>query len=255
MLFDCECLVGRPKEPFEGMAAGIVPDIADLIGEMGRLGIERALVRHRACLDASPEAGNALLMEEIAPYPRLVPAWHMTPDGFEGTWDPAAAVETLVGHGVRAAWTTTRGRDSAPFLLEPWCAEELLSALENHRVPLLLPYADVYPNTLHAVLGAFPRMPVVLLEVPRYGRNQPLYRLMDLHANLHLSLSPLYSVHEGIEDVWRRFGAERLLFGTGYPVCEGGAAVAALNYAALPDVDREAIGGANLQRLLDEVLS
>ncbi len=253
MFFDCECLVGRPRQPLEGAASGIVPDAADLVAEMQRLGIKRALVRHRLCLDGTPEEGNAQLMEDIGPYPNLVPAWHVTPDGIEGRWDPAAAVEELVAQGMRAAWTITQGRDSAPFLLEPWCAQELLSALEHHRVPLLLSYADVPANTLHALLGAFPRLPVVLLEVPRHGRNQPLYRLMTLHPSLHLSLSPLYSVHEGIEDLCRLFGPERLLFGSGYPVCEGGASVAALNYAELPDTARGAIAGVNLQRLLDEV--
>ena len=76
---------------------------------------------------------------------------------------------------------------------------------------------------------------------------------MALHQNLHLSLSPLYSVHAGIEDLCRQFGATRLLFGSGYPVCEGGAAVAELNYAEIPAEARQAIAGANLQRLIDEV--
>jgi uncharacterized protein len=254
MLFDCECLVGRPKQPFTGTAAGIVPDASDLVTEMERLGIDRALVRHRACIDSTPEAGNALLMEEIAPYPALVPAWHVTPDGIEGEWDPAAAVEALVAQGVRAAWTLTQGRDSAPFLLEPWCAGALLSTLEAHRVPLLVSYPDVHPNTLHAVLEAFPSLPIILVAVPRHGRNQPLYRLMALHRTLHLSLSPIYSVHEGIEDLCRQFGPERLLFGSGYPVCEGGAAVAALSYAEVSGAARRAIGGDNLQRLLEGVI-
>lgn len=253
MLFDCECLMGRPKQPFEGPASGVVPVAADLVAEMRRLGIERALVRHRACLDAAPEIGNAVLLEEIAPHPQLVPAWFLTPDGLDGEWRPAAAVDAMLAQGVRAAWTLAQGRDAAPFLLEPWCAGELLAALESHRVPLLLAYPDVPLTTLHNLLETFPCLPVVLLDVPRYGRNQPLYRLMALHRSLHLSLSPLYSVHEGIEDLCRNFGAERLLFGSGYPVCEGGAALAMLNYADITDADRRAIAGENLQRLLDEV--
>ena len=253
MIFDCECLVGLPKQPFSAPAVGIVPDAADLVSEMERLGIARALVRHRACLESAPEAGNLLLLAETAPYASLIPAWYVTADGIEGVWDAAAAVEEAVAHGVRAAWTMAQGRDSAPSSLEPWCAGEMLSALEAHRVPLLLSYRDVSASILHALLEAFPRLPVILLEVPRYGRNQPLYRLMALHPALHLSLSPLYSVHEGTEDLCRRFGAERLLFGSGYPLCEGGAAIAALAYAAISDAEREMIAGANLQRLLDGV--
>jgi hypothetical protein len=253
MFFDCDCLVGRPKKPLEGTAKGIVPDVADLASEMKRLGIARALVRHRACIEATPESGNDMLLEEIRGHANLVPAWHLSPDGIEGQWDPAAAVKDMLARGVRAAWTLAQGRDAAPFLLDPWCAGELLAALQTHHVPLLLSSSDVPPNTLHDLLEAFPRLPVVLLDLPRHGRSQPLYRLMTLHDNLLLCLSPGYSVHEGIEDLCRRFGARRLLFGSGYPLYEGGAAVAMLTYAEIPDADRRAIAGENLQRLLDEV--
>lgn len=253
MFFDCECMVGRPKKPLDGTAQGIVPDAADLAAEMRRTGIARALVRHRACVEATPESGNALLLEEIRGQADMVPAWHLTPDGIEGQWDPAAAVKEMLARGVRAAWTLTQGRDAAPFLLDPWCAGELLGALQTHRVPLLLSYPDIPPGTLHSVLEAFPRLPVILLELPRHGRSQPLYRLMTLHDNLYLCISPGYSVHEGIEDLCRCFGAQRMVFGSGYPLCEGGAAVAMLNYAEIPDADRRAIAGENLQRLLDGV--
>ena len=36
MIFDCECLVGVPKQPFSDVAEGIVPDAADLVSEMER---------------------------------------------------------------------------------------------------------------------------------------------------------------------------------------------------------------------------
>lgn len=253
MFFDCECMVGRPKKPLDGVAQGIVPDVADLAAEMRRLGIARTLVRHRACVEATPESGNGLLLEEIRGQENLVPAWHLTPDGTQGQWDPVAAVEEMLAHGARAAWTLTQGRDAAPFLLDPWCAGEMLGALQRHRVPLLLSYPDAPLTTLHQVLEAFPGLPVILLEAPRNGRSQPLYRLMTLHGNLHLCVSPVYSVHEGIEDLCRCFGAHRLVFGSGYPHCEGGASVAMLTYARISDAGREAIAGGNLRRLLDEV--
>ena len=120
-------------------------------------------------------------------------------------------------------------------------------------MPLLLPYGTLTPDTLHKVLSAFPHLPVILLEVPRLGRNHSLYRLMALHDNLVLCVSALYGVHLGLEDLCRNFGDQRLVFGSGYPICEGGASITALTYANLQDDTKEAIAHRNLWRILQEV--
>jgi predicted TIM-barrel fold metal-dependent hydrolase len=74
---------------------------------------------------------------------------------------------------------------------------------------------------------------------------------MEEHNNLVLCLSASYGVHLGIEDLYRRFGAERLAFGSGYPATEGGASIAALTYSNLPQEAKEAIACHNLERILD----
>jgi hypothetical protein len=226
--------------------------VDDLLSEMRRLGIERALVRHRVCLEASHEIGNALLMNEITGHDVLFPVWYVRLDGLEGELGPSQVVEQLLELGVRAAWTTLGGRD-VPFLLDPWCSGKILSALERHRVPLLLSYGDVLPNTLREVLTTFPGLTIVLLEVPRLGRNPILYPLMEQHPNLVLCVSALYGVHLGLEDLCKHFGDDRIVFGSTYPKCEGGASVAALTYAELPSETKEAIAGRNLERILKGV--
>ena len=44
-----------------------------------------------------------------------------------------------------------------------------------------------------------------------------------------------------------------MVFGSSYPKCEGGASVAALTFAELPDETKEAIAYGNLERILGEV--
>ena len=46
--FDCDALIGRPKAPL----AYVEPSVDDMLAEMRRLGVGRALVRHRACDEA-----------------------------------------------------------------------------------------------------------------------------------------------------------------------------------------------------------
>jgi predicted TIM-barrel fold metal-dependent hydrolase len=66
---------------------------------------------------------------------------------------------------------------------------------------------------------------------------------------VHLDLSYLGS-HLGLEWLVDRFGAGRLLFGTGAPVRDPADAVTRLLWSELPDADVAAIGAGNLSRLI-----
>jgi hypothetical protein len=229
---------------------GIRPDREDLLAEMARLGLRKALVRHVAALDAGPTAANAALMEETAGHPELLPVWFVTPDGQEPDFNPADVLNDMLAGGGRACWTDPKSED---FSFLPWCCGPLHEELQSRRIPLLLPYEAVAEDDLDIVLSAFPKLRIILLNAPRTGRNRKLYPLLRRHGRLHLCLSPSYSVHDGIEDLCRTFGHERWVFGTGYPGAEGGAAVTGLMYAAISDEARIAIAYGNIKRLLGEV--
>ena len=51
-----------------------------------------------------------------------------------------------------------------------------------------------------------------------YRELRVLLPLLDRHPNLACDLS-YFAAHQGVEVVVRRFGAGRLLFGTGMPAC------------------------------------
>ena len=245
--FDCDCLIGPPRVPLPY----IHPDVDDLLSEMNRLGIDKALVRHRACLEADPEIGNERLLKEISAYENLLPAWYVTTNGYEGSWDPVEIVDRILDLNIRAAWTTLGGRDAQLFL-EPWAAGKMLAALESHRIPLLLSYGDVPFDSLHHVLKRFSNLPVILIDQFRFGRDPVVYSLMEQHENLNLSINGKYAVHLGIETLCHNFNCERILFGCGYPSIEGGSSLANLSYADISEEARSAIAGDNLERILNK---
>jgi len=229
-------VLGRPRVPLER----VEPGAGDLLGEMRRLGIGRALVRHRACIEVGPRTGNELLLRELAGREELVPVWMLTPEAVFHPGGPGQAVRQMLSRGVRAAWMHPAGQD---YVLEPWCCGRGLEALQERRVPLLVQWDAVTGRQLHEVLGAYPRLPLILLT---------LYPLLEQHPNLHVAVTPTYSVYRGIEELCERFGAGRFVFGSGYPEVEGGAALCMLNYADIPAAARQAIGRDNLERLLSE---
>ncbi len=244
--FDCDVLIGTPKAPIPN----VQPGLDDLLAEMERLGIRRALVRHVACDEVGPETGNRLLSEEVRAHEQLLPVWMLTPDTCPDLGSPQALIEHMVAKSVAAAWIKPTGQE---FVLEPWCCGPLLAALQERRVPLMILWDDATPRQLHEVMAAFPELPVILLRAPRRGRNRILYPLLEQHANLHCAVTPSYSVYRGIEDLCDNFGSHRFLFGTGYPHVEGGAALCMLTYAEISEADRLAIASENLERLLAEV--
>ena len=244
----CDPIVGLPRVPLPG---GLRPDVADLLAEMDRLGISRSVVRHRAALDGGPEAAWYVSREDLAGNDRLIPALPLTPDGREPDWDVSLALGQALREGARLAWAdpVTWG-----FSLQPWCCGPLYRVLTERRVPLLVEYGKTSANELEVILSAFPDLRLILLGAPREGRNRLLYPLLERHPNLWLCLSNLYSVHRGFEDLVRNFGPDRWVFGTNYPVSEGGAALAGLMYADLTPAARGALAAGNLERLLGEVV-
>jgi predicted TIM-barrel fold metal-dependent hydrolase len=82
-----------------------------------------------------------------------------------------------------------------------------------------------------------------------YRNDRWLYPLLHTHQGLLLE-SSLYLPHRGVEVLTERFGAERLIFGTGMPLWDIGAAVSHIMYAAISDAARSRIAGETLQSIL-----
>ena len=247
-LIACDAFVGAPAVP----PPDYLPEVADLEAEMMRLHISAAVVRHRACLQVSAHLGNDVLMDETAGRPQLWPAWFVTPDGREPQFDPAFTLGQMLAAGARFAWTdpATEG-----YSLQPWCSARLYAALCDRRVPLLLEYAGINLPDLHEAMTAFPALRVVLLQVPRVGRNRLVEPLLETHPELHLCFAPAFSVHCYWPDLCLRFGPHRWLWGTHYPDAEGGAAVTGLMYAGLSPEALAAVAHGNIERLMAEVIA
>jgi uncharacterized protein len=243
----CDSVIGLPRVP---MNNGIRPDVADLRREMGRLRVSTALVRHRACVDNDPYWGNRTLMAEVAGQPDLLPVFALTPDGEGPMFDPAASARAMLASGAHAAWIAPTAHG---FSALPWCCGDLYSALAERRVPLLVSYEEVDGDRLDAIGAAFPELRIVLLGIPRLGRNRMLYPLLRRHAEWLVCFDPVFSVHEGYRDLCDTFGAHRWVMGTGYPDMEGGTGIAAIMYAGLDDEELEAVAHGNIERLLAEV--
>lgn len=240
-------MLGPPRVPLEGCR----PDKADLLAEMKRLSISKSIVRHRVCLDVNGYLGNDILMEQIAGHDDLIPAWFITSDGREPDFDPEVIIDKMLSAGVRLAWTDSKAEG---FSIQPWCSGKMLRALQERKVPLILSYDKVTPDELYSILIEFNELRIILLDVPRLGRNRMLEPLLEAHSELYLCFGPSFSVHEGFRDLCRRYGPYRWVWGMGYPDFEGGSAITNLTYSGLTYEEMAAVAHGNIERLIAEVI-
>jgi hypothetical protein len=244
--FDCNTTVGRAGYP-------ILLDIQDAAGlerEMEIAGIEEALVYHTAAREAHPSLGNALLEKEIEGRTNLYPVWVLLPHHTGEMPHPDDIIGEMRRKNVKAV-RLYPGRAHHGFTLADWCAGELLDSLDAARLPLLLDIEVVSWEEVFALLHKYQRLPVVVSNCS-YRHNRYLYPLWERFDNLYVETCRFLGAG-AIEDVVRRFGPRRLLFGTNMPQYTGTAMVSRITYADISREDKEAIASGNLKRLLEEL--
>jgi len=247
-LFDANCMLGRRSIH---TPLGQPLTVTELLAEMDRLGIGEALVFHAMALDGHPAEGNERLLREIAGQARLHPCWVLLPTCGEMP-PPAQLVATMKRRGVRAA-RMCPVRHRYRFTQEN--VGDLLAQLEKARIPVFADFDVVRWSeektdwrSLVELCGRYPKLPFVVVG-EGFGAPRRIFPFWRRHDNLYLETS-YYQPHQGLSDVTRRFGPERLLFGTGLPYKAPGPPLMQLRYDFLDDGERTAIGGNNLRRVL-----
>jgi len=243
--FDVNCTIGRPATPPRHGPR----TIEELLAAMDRAGIGRALVCHSLSLEAHPSVGNAAVIRETAGHDRLVPCWAALPPTAPEAPSPADLLRAMDEAGVRAVrLCPSAGRHQFP--LDSAHAHQLLAALEEHRVPVLLDSAEATWEQIEATAKAHPCLPLILLGVG-YRSIRALYPILEAAENVFVEIS-LYQICGGLREGVGRFGPRRFLFGTNLPRFEPGCAVASVLYADISDEAKALIAGGNLHALLRE---
>lgn len=240
-LFDVNAMVG--KFPSGELAYHTVDGLRSA---MDRLSIDRALVYHSLAWHHDPATGNRQLIEELGGDPRLIPVWVILPVTTGEIGTPAEFLAAMKAHGVKAVRAFPR--DHVYRITGPDCAP-LLKALEGERIPLLIDVEQSSWPEIEALAAAYPAMPVIACRTG-YRSLRMIAGALERCPNLYLDLA-YFSTHLGVEWVAERFGAHRLLFGTGQPFTDAGGAVTRLLYAELSETDLNQIAHGTLTALLE----
>ena len=242
--FDCEAIFGYPGFKREGSPLSK----EEMLEKFERYGIERAMMRYEYSATGIPRVGNMELLDKIKDDPGLFPVWYALPHYTGDFPEPEELIKQMQANDVRML-TLVGGN----WTIGEWTCGELFSALEKHKIPLLLPLARFNGGFagLYAVLKDHPKLRLIVTAVS-YTCLRDLYPLLQMFPELRVCTSTLRT-QMGIEEVAEKFGAERLIFGTGMPGISGASSVALITYCKLDEARKQMIAAGNLERLLQEV--
>ena len=181
----------------------------ELLEEMDRHGVSRAIVYHRMGEARSATEGNERLEDFIGGREDLAPQWVVDswPDSLQQARDYHAAGRVT---SLRIHDTTTAG-----VPLTDWIYGDLLSWASSERIPLWVSMADNNIPSLIALLQSFPELDTVLVGAHQMHASsvRPALRALP-RARLELSR---YETMAQIEPIKEEFGIERLIYGSYYP--------------------------------------
>ena len=208
-------------------------------------GLGGALVWHWAQSEAHPSTGNALV-EGYADPPRSIYACRaLLPPATDEPVGLAEGVAGLLPGAVRLFPQSHR------YLMNRIVWDDLLDDLVRRRIPVLLSLENgVEWGQAYDLLRDYPELTCVLCDIGTWSMDRYTYPLLKAFPNVHVETSMLSLEDGGVEAVVERFGAGRLVFGTGFPRRYAEAAMLQLTHADIGDADRQAIAADNMLRLV-----
>ncbi len=250
---DCNCSFGLPSKATQSPAACETVD--ELVAQLERAGIAKAIAWHIAQHDVSPQRGNQMLSEAIKGRDKLLGCWTVLPPQTEMPVDQlmadmkAAGVVALRAFPVAHRW-----------LLNGTTMRPLMEAMGERRVPLLYSIRRLPPHwsphqawqDLHNLMAEFPDLTLIVVDHGSWGCDRYFRPLLEKYERVFVDTS-LYFVDGGIEDIVGRYGPGRIIFGSGLPERYPGGMMMAIGHAEIDDAAKAAIAGGTLARLIKEV--
>jgi hypothetical protein len=213
------------------------------------LGIEKALVRLEIQEEWSPVEGNREVLDYCAHSDRLIPLWSLLPWRTGEFPRPHEISRSMKEAGVPAL-AALKGIQFP--LEEPLYSGDILAAMEEESIPLLYPMAaEEELIILSRILTNHPRLTLIgSINKSAWGMDRLLLPLFERFSRFYFCPSG-YHISGSLQKIIENHGAERLVFGSGYPYLNPGGALEFLKRLDIDGGDKRKIAGENLANLLN----
>ena len=243
---DCSIWLGEAA----GFPLATAYNFEEMRGCMHSCTISGGLISHWSGLTLSPQHGNGALLEAIY---TADANWRMV---FTGLPLYPADEGPLPGRHMpheRLAGVRLFPKSHSYALVE-WVVGSLLEWQEMHGLPLFLWHTEIGWNDVYNLAEKHPKLPIVVetqCEKILYHMRTLLPLMRDCD-NVYVETSNLTG--QGyIEQIVRDFGANRVLYGSFFPVNDPAVAMGMLLDADIGQRERSLIASGNLLRLLEGI--
>ena len=245
--FDANCDIGAPMNALPCHA----DTIADLYAEMDRMGVERALVKYRNVESGAVFANDRLAeMLEDDVDRRLLGVWNILPEHCDELPHGEAFFDAMKAHRIVALRHLAGPQRWVPCHLT---IGPVMEAARERRIPLLTTHLN-YPDGwtgLYRFIQEFPENIFIVIPDSLWGTDRQIRPLLESFPNVYLETSTFW-LPEGLRDIARKYGANRIVYGSGYPIYNQGNMMSAIRNLELDEADKRLIASGNLERILSE---
>lgn len=216
----------------------------DVLKVMQQCGVAGALVYAGWAKDYSPKYGNERLMSELRKSDRLYGCYTVLPNQPGDFYEPEAMIADFKSKKMVAARMFPRSHNYIP---DERTMGGIYAVLEREGIPLFVDASEIGMPELALVLERHRKLNIILNGFS-WSFERMLFPLMDDFPNLYIDFSTLQT-NRIIEVMYKKYGADRLLFGSGMPMKSLGAGRAFIDYGEIPLEAKQKIAGGNLSRL------
>lgn len=227
-----------------------VKNAEELLAELDFCGIDSAVVNHNTMAEVDPNYGNRLVLEETAKAPnRLFPSWTILPSITEDKFAPNTLFPAMKRAGVKFLRANP---EVNRYMLNKVALGELLSAISDAHIPLYVSTSEGW-RTLYDLLQEFPDLTVILCNYGLWSHSRLTYPLLKTYRNFYIETGDMQAAGE-LKEICKKFGSERLLFGSDYPSNGIGGPLATLIGSGIGEDEMLNIAYRNGERLMSEVI-
>lgn len=225
--------------------------IEQLTEKMGALNIKKAVVYHILQRDGHPEVGNEILIKEISGRPELYGILTVLPFQTEEIKEfnfKELKSKKIVGFALFPK--------KHNYLLNRITLGDFLSEIEHRRFPVFLDITSglsVDWKDIYSILSEFSKLTCILCNLGIWNTDRYTWPLLEKFPKVYLESSLLSLCEGSLEETVKKFGAERVVFGSGYPERYLEASILQLVHSEIEEDDKRKIAYRNIERVIKDI--
>ena len=220
----------------------------ELCNHMKNAGLTGGLVRAVSSDTVGVNFGNDQVAAEIKDRDLdLWGAWSIVPSITNEIPSPEEMPKLMAKNKIGALYMNP---EAHRFLAIPSVMRDYLTMADKRKIPIVFNTAwGISINDVSNLMEAFPTLTCILAYHSLWPNARTNLPFLSLYPNLYLDTSYMLD-DQGIEYVIGKFGADRLIHGSGFPELYIGQQMPVVKCADISDKEKEAILHGNFEKLM-----